>query len=746
LWEVERAAGSTTLRAATLAELGGAGQVVADHLERAIEALTADQQALAAVLFDHLVTPSGTKIAHEASDLAQFAGVTEAEVRPVLASLVESRIVRTDEGGRYEIFHDVLAGAIVGWSGRFHAEQALAQERRRRRRAVAVAMVALVAVGLMTAVTAYALSQRATARDQARVANARQLQAASDAVLRTDPELGLLLATEALRQDPTASSEHAVREALLASRVRGILRDGPVTSAAYALDGAGILTGGRDGVARVYDRRGQQLLRELRHGAPVTAVAGLPDGKRVVTAGMDGVAIIWDAVAGAPLRRLRHGGGPIRALAVSSDGARVVTGGRDGKARVWDASSGRLVATLAHPKPVEVVRLSLDGRLVATGVGDRFARVWDADTGRLLHSLDQGGFVEDVAFAPDGDGLATAGANRTARLWNVRTGRLRLELTGHRGRVVGVAFGPRGHLLATASTDGTARIWRIPAGVLMAPLVGHRNLVLDVAFSPDGNWVVTSSADGTARTWTTEDGHLRATLVGHDDAVLSAVFAAQGDAVLTLGADGTARVWDGGTTPELAPARKVVGRIAGKPARVVSTPDSRITARAVGKTIVLDTPDGRLVLRGHDDRVNALAVSPDGTLLASASRDHRIRLWDLPSGRLHSVLKGHFGSVADVEFSPGGEWLVSAGPTTAGLWPVDGSEGVTLLRGPEQGLRAAAFTPDGRAVVTREIDGTARRWSCEICGGAEELQAQAERRLTALGRQLTDEERARYLG
>jgi WD40 repeat protein len=209
----------------------------------------------------------------------------------------------------------------------------LARERRRRRRAVAVATAALVAVGLMTAVTAYALSQRATARDQARVANARQLQSASASQLQTDPELGLLLAAEALRLDPTASSEHAVREALLASRVRGIMRDGPVTSAAYAPDGASIVTGGEDGVARVYDRRGQSLLRELGHGAPVTAVAGLPDGNRVVTAGADGVAIIWDADAGAPLRRLRHSGGPIRSLAVSSHGRQ----GRQG------ASLGRVV-------------------------------------------------------------------------------------------------------------------------------------------------------------------------------------------------------------------------------------------------------------------------------------------------------------------------------------------------------------------------------------------------------------------
>jgi hypothetical protein len=77
---------------------------------------------------------------------------------------------------------------------------------------------------------------------------------------------------------------------------------------------------------------------------------------------------------------------------------------------------------------------------------------------------------------------------------------------------------------------------------------------------------------------------------------------------------------------------------------------------------------------------------------------------------------------------------------------VDTGSNVTLLDGPTSHLRAAAFTPDGRSVVTRETDGAARRWVCVICGGPEELRAEAERRLAKLGRTLTAAERERYLG
>ena len=134
LWDVERSRDSLTLRAATLAELGGDGQVVADHLERGIEALTPEQRGIAAQLFDHLVTPSGMKIAHEASDLALFAHCSEDEVRGVVGVLADHRILRGDESGRWEIFHDVLAGAVLGWKGRYDAERAVERTRTEARR------------------------------------------------------------------------------------------------------------------------------------------------------------------------------------------------------------------------------------------------------------------------------------------------------------------------------------------------------------------------------------------------------------------------------------------------------------------------------------------------------------------------------------------------------------------------------------------------------------------------------------
>src|SRR5207247_2042511 len=111
--------GSRVLRLSTLERLGGAARIVEDHLERALAALEPGQKAMAARMFHHLVTPSGTKIAHAASDLAKYAGASEAELASVVGALARERILKPAAGDgasdAHEIYHDVLAGAVLAW-------------------------------------------------------------------------------------------------------------------------------------------------------------------------------------------------------------------------------------------------------------------------------------------------------------------------------------------------------------------------------------------------------------------------------------------------------------------------------------------------------------------------------------------------------------------------------------------------------------------------------------------------------
>jgi hypothetical protein len=127
LWDEERKVGSPKLRLETLTGLGGVKRIVETHLDQTMSHLSKDERDVAASVFHYLVTPSGSKIAHSVVDLAKYARVGEGELEPVLARLAEPevrvlRLVRSereDEIVRYEIFHDVLAAAILDWRSRY---------------------------------------------------------------------------------------------------------------------------------------------------------------------------------------------------------------------------------------------------------------------------------------------------------------------------------------------------------------------------------------------------------------------------------------------------------------------------------------------------------------------------------------------------------------------------------------------------------------------------------------------------
>jgi hypothetical protein len=125
LWEEATRGGELNLRLATLQRLGGAEQIVHTHLDATMNELSPREQDIAARIFSFLVTPSGTKIAHSGRDLAAYAAVPPSELDPVLARLSAARILmpvaphseRATAG--YEIFHDVLAAAILDWRSRY---------------------------------------------------------------------------------------------------------------------------------------------------------------------------------------------------------------------------------------------------------------------------------------------------------------------------------------------------------------------------------------------------------------------------------------------------------------------------------------------------------------------------------------------------------------------------------------------------------------------------------------------------
>lgn len=766
LWEAEADRGSRALRLATLQDLGGADAIVRAHLERAVEELAPSEKDVAARIFNHLVTPSGTKVAHGIADLAQYAGVAEDDLRPVLSTLGAERIVRPLDG-RFEIFHDVLADAVLAWRTRHDAERALELQReaaeRRHRRLLILFGIALVALAAVAAVAIYALSQRSEARRQAGVAReqasiaqvearnarARQLDAEATSLFQIDPELSLLLAAEAARRSPTPQAADILRDALLLSKLRGVLPPRGVRSAEFSPDGTRIVVGTERDGARIYSADGRRLFVALETGRPVSSASFSPDGRLVVTTSVGGPARLWQSRSGALVGTLARSP---RAAAFDAGGSRVLTV-EPSAARVWRTADRTLVATLRQPGPVRAASFGPTGRLVVTVGSDRFARVFQADSGALLAAVDQGGAVTSAAITPNARLLVTTGRNETARLWSL-SGRPRLlhELEGHVGQVTSGVLDARGKLLVTTSTDGTARIWQLPTGRLVVPLIGHTNRVTGAAFSRDGFSIVTTSTDGTARVWQPARGSARALLAGHLDSVTTAVFNPSRKIVLTVGADGTARIWDPQLHAELRPLRRIAAPVA---AGSFSADGAVVAIAGRGGVSVYRVEDGRQVSRLPTGSVRAVAVSSDGSLVAAASArrvsfwrtatrerlgfvreadrttavafapdarrvavgtaDGSVRVWSV-DGRLLRAVAARGRRVMSLAFSPGGDRLAGAfADGTAAVWSARDGRHLYELAGHTAGVpvMSVAFSSTGRRIVTASRDRDARTWDAE---------------------------------
>jgi dipeptidyl aminopeptidase/acylaminoacyl peptidase len=129
---------------------------------------------------------------------------------------------------------------------------------------------------------------------------------------------------------------------------------------------------------------------------------------------------------------------------------------------------------------------------------------------------------------------------------------------------------------------------------------------------------------------------------------------------------------------------------------------------------------GPLTLKGHTGDVVSLSWSPDGTRLATGSRDETVKVWDAAGGREPITLKGHTNRIMSVSWSPDGTRLATGSQDgTAKVWEVAGAREPLTLKGHTRGVFSVSWSPDGTRLATGSQEGTAKVW--DAVGGRELL-------------------------
>jgi WD40 repeat protein len=244
--------------------------------------------------------------------------------------------------------------------------------------------------------------------------------------------------------------------------------------------------------------------------------------------------------------------------------------------------------------------------------------------------------------------------------------------------------------------------------------------LLDVAVSPDGKYLAAVGEKGTAVLFEMETGEIVRRLEGHrvcgdpqECSVTGLAFHPDDKWLATAALDGRILLWstaDGKVLRVIDVSQKI-------DAISVNSDGTIIAAGSRDSNITLwntDTGEKVRTLKGHKKMVYGVAFSPDGTRLASASYDDTAMIWDVENGRMLHRLRGHAVTLEDVAFHPDGRIVATASSDrTVILWNAEDGRPINLLRGHDSIVHAVTFTESGDRLISGSRDNTIRVWDSE---------------------------------
>ena len=465
--------------------------------------------------------------------------------------------------------------------------------------------------------------------------------------------------------------------------------DGWINSVDFSPDGKLFASASSDFTAKLRSMKTGELLKSFMHQGNVLCVKFSPDGKFLATSGFDRVINVWD-LQSLELKLSHQGQVYAHSVTFSPDSKLLAICTLNGELKLWDIEKNSIVQSRDLVISNGDICFSPDGKYLIHSYG-KDIRVWDMKK-MSVKAIFKGhnSLVKSLSICPKGKTFASA-SEKTIRIWDLETGYLGVEKKTE-SKFNSLDFSPDGETLISGCEDNRIQIWSIE-NLELKDNINNSSPTLSVKFSPDGKSILSGSKDGIVRVWGMDSGFITSKKLIHHSSVIDMLFSEDSETLACSYSDGTFRFYSSltGSLKGFYPFSSLIISMD------FDKKEQLFAAGLLNGLIKVLKNKEVVTLSGHKASVNSVSFNFDGTLLASASADKTLKIWDLKSEKTIAEFKGHSNTIYSVDFTSDSKYLISTSKdNTTKVWDIKTGEVITSIPHYYERIKTS---PDGKYFI-----------------------------------------------
>lgn len=479
-------------------------------------------------------------------------------------------------------------------------------------------------------------------------------------------------------------------------------------------------------------------LKQIKsHDAPVLVQTIDSTSTLVATGGADSTVKVWDLKGGFATHNFKGHGGIVSALKFWTQPGqkhwKLASGSDDCKVKVWDLISSKCTSTLDnHVSIVRGLDFTHDGQTLVSAGRDKVISVWQqrtpgkyvlAQTVPVYESLESVGLVENDQSVYYGGESGIVKIRSISESGNKEVV-TEAETDTRDEQIYKIVMDARSECLYSILTDQSILQLQVPSLSLTRRIVGNHGEVIDCVFADnetrDTLVLATNSAE--LRVVSISKPLEATILAGHTDIAICIDRTYDGAFLVSAGKDNEVRLWRRSGPTDYDPVATYTGHTAsigaigtsrvppptkGLPPRFIVSGSQDLTV----KRWDVETRQAVYTRKAHAKDINAIDVSPDDTMFATASQDRTVKIWNMDSGEEVATLSGHRRGVWTVKFSAWDKYIASgSGDKTIKLWSLKDMQCLKTFEGHANSILKLTFLNKGKQIASAGADGLVKIW------------------------------------